>query len=321
MSQPTCSRVWEVEAARDGRLSGEALASHERHRAECGACKREAQVFGGLAAALGEGVAVDQVALRRLRGEVLKAAHSLEPRTEPGRSRGWRYVMAMVSVIVLAAVILLALRTERAPAATNSVIATPIGEARWSRTGHANAERIVLEAGTLDLSVQHAGNGQRLVVQVPDGEIEDVGTRFQVVVADKTTRSIVVSEGVVIFHRPGAADVRVGAGERWANEPAPAGEPPPASTSAVSAGASPSEPQRDALRVAPNTATRHPSPSAAAVTATHGSTSSSAEDSAYLGVLSLLRQGRTEDARSAARKYLTDFPRGFRRVEMERVAR
>ena len=42
-----------------------------------------------------------------------------------------------------------------------------------------------------------------------------------------------------------------------------------------------------------------------------------AEDAAYLRVLALWREGRIEEVRSAARQYLTNFPHGFRRIEVE----
>lgn len=112
--------------------------------------------------------------------------------------------------------------------------------------------------------------------------------------------------------------MRVAAGERWAREPVP-------STAAAAAALEPAlQPGNDK----PPTSTQGPArhqpqlgSASAVVGADRTPPSAAAEDAAYLGVLSLLRQGRTDDARSAARKYLADFPQGFRRVEMERVAR
>ena len=45
------------------------------------------------------------------------------------------------------------------------------------------------------------------------------------------------------------------------------------------------------------------------------------EDLAYLRVIALVREGRREEARLAAKDYLRRFPQGFRRVEVERIAR
>jgi outer membrane protein assembly factor BamD (BamD/ComL family) len=46
-----------------------------------------------------------------------------------------------------------------------------------------------------------------------------------------------------------------------------------------------------------------------------------AEDAAYLTILALQRAGRREEARAAARRYLAEYPKGYRRAEAERVAR
>jgi hypothetical protein len=45
-----------------------------------------------------------------------------------------------------------------------------------------------------------------------------------------------------------------------------------------------------------------------------------AEDAAYLRVLALWRENRTDEVRRAARQYLTNFPNGFRRIEVESLA-
>jgi len=45
-----------------------------------------------------------------------------------------------------------------------------------------------------------------------------------------------------------------------------------------------------------------------------------AEDEAYLRVVALLREGRHEEAKVAARGYVARFPSGLRRREMDRVA-
>jgi hypothetical protein len=40
------------------------------------------------------------------------------------------------------------------------------------------------------------------------------------------------------------------------------------------------------------------------------------EDVAYLAIVALRRENRSEEARVAAAEYLRKFPRGFRRVEV-----
>jgi len=48
MSPPPCQRLWQVEAARDGRLAGSDLSNALRHRAECPDCARAARALGEL---------------------------------------------------------------------------------------------------------------------------------------------------------------------------------------------------------------------------------------------------------------------------------
>ena len=52
MTPTSCPRLFEVEAARDGRLAGAELLSFERHMAACPVCLREAQALEAPAAAL-----------------------------------------------------------------------------------------------------------------------------------------------------------------------------------------------------------------------------------------------------------------------------
>ena len=76
MSISSCARTWEVEAARDGRLTGAELASFERHASSCAACRAEATVLDGLGQslrALREPL-VDEVAIRRRKLRLLREA-------------------------------------------------------------------------------------------------------------------------------------------------------------------------------------------------------------------------------------------------------
>jgi outer membrane protein assembly factor BamD (BamD/ComL family) len=45
-----------------------------------------------------------------------------------------------------------------------------------------------------------------------------------------------------------------------------------------------------------------------------------AEDAAYMTVLALQRAGRKDEAAAAAKRYLGDFPQGYRRAEMQAIA-
>ena len=48
MTTPACPRSWEVEAARDGRLTGEARNSLELHLEQCETCAREQRIMHSL---------------------------------------------------------------------------------------------------------------------------------------------------------------------------------------------------------------------------------------------------------------------------------
>ena len=309
MNERACPRLWEVEAARDQRLSGEALASHERHRSNCDPCKHEQRAFEALAEAIRADAPVDEVALRRLRSSVLREAHGGSV-PAPIWQRRHSLALALVLAAVAVATIVLAPR-ERSPIARarTLVVVTPSGSVSWAESSTPKRHEVVLRDGTLDLSVQRARGDSGVVVIVPDGEIEDVGTRFQVAVHDGVTAAISVSEGAVLFHRKAADEVHVGAGERWVrSDSSPAGV---GTRSAV-----PSEPAASTYR--PRVG---PAPTAVGAEVGDASTSAAAEDAAYLHVVALLREGREAEARLAAREYLGRFPTGFRRLEMERVAK
>ena len=51
-TSPTCPRLFEAEAARDGRLTGAARAHFEAHAAVCASCAQEARALEQLAEAL-----------------------------------------------------------------------------------------------------------------------------------------------------------------------------------------------------------------------------------------------------------------------------
>lgn len=219
----------------------------------------------------------------------------------------------------------------------------------------AKLDRVDLVEGVLDFDVRQHAAGRRFVVAVPDGEIEDVGTRFRVTTHGGQTEEISVEEGAVVFRRPGRSSVELGAGQiyraestrsvaaaeggdaRRAPEPSrsPAVPAPIAcvnvrGTSAPSSAGSPvphaSNRQAAALErprgIAPSAA---PSTAgfidpAAAPSSTGLSQEEQAEDEAYLRVVALLRENRREEAKVAARAFVARFPSGLRRREMDVVA-
>jgi len=102
MTENPCQRLWQVEAARDGRLTGNDLLSALRHRAECAECKQVAHTLEELGRSL-KALPVqptDQLARKRSRQALLSAWNEqllAEPRA---KARPRVSLMAAFSVIV-----------------------------------------------------------------------------------------------------------------------------------------------------------------------------------------------------------------------------
>ncbi len=317
-----CSRSWEIEAARDGRLSGEARDALGRHVARCPECRRRSEYVEGLGQALRAlEPEIDEVAVRRLRQEVLAevdaelAGRSIRPR--PPKRR--RYVTALALTACLPFVVLPLILWRRAPTPVAStpkaVPATLIdardeGGARWSQETEGDTEYVELSEGTLRLKVERKPGGKRVVVRAPDGEIEDLGTVFRVVVNQGRTQRVGVEEGRVTIRLANKAPITISAGQTWER---PDDSQVPASSMVVTSSRSPAVPP---IRP-PVVATASPPPS---LSAPVPPSNAAQEDEAYLHVIRLLRDGRQEDAKRAAREYLRRFPDGFRREEMGRIA-
>lgn len=218
-----CARGWEIEASRDGRLTGDALTSAARHAAGCATCLAQIAYLDGLARALRKLIppTIDEVALRRIRQNVVARVDAeLAGRSLPPPRRRRRERLALVLAAALGALVGVA-----------AYAAAP-RERPGDRRPAARAPRIVVTRG----------------------------------------------EALPLVVTPVIA--------------APAGTAP-AMSSAVGLPRSPA-----------------PSASGAVVS----------EDVAYLRAVRLVRQGRSAEARAAARDYLAAFPNGFREEEMRRVA-
>ena len=379
MNERTCPRTWEVEAARDGRLSEAACTLLEEHVARCEICARERRALAELASRLRSDLpaAPDDLSVRRLRRATLEKANAawLE-RGQARESSPWarRRPLSLAGAVVLAgALAALAWWTPWRPAGPTVQVTEGPTAADWTRDAAPGVHRVVLREGAIELRIERQMSDAPFFVVVPDGEIQDVGTVFRVEVKSGATTAIDVTEGAVVFRRPDHPDVRVGAGEHWphpipagaggagAREPgsAPNGAPAPATTGeapGTQTTSAPDAPGASATGAAPS---EHPAPpgaatttpTASALTAKPAATAASAasakpaattasaaaakpaasskpatsggleEDLAYLRVIALLRDGRREEARLAAKEYLRRFPRGFRRVEVEGIAR
>jgi len=231
-----------------------------------------------------------------------------------------------------------------------AVIVQASAATAWTKSSDGARDRIVLERGDLWIRVDHSRQGPRLVVALPDGELEDIGTTFTVSAADGRTTRVAVQEGSVSLRLAGRPAVTIGGGQTWRAAPLAPSTPPTAAIVARAPG--PAERRtRDPLHASPSPlaqARRAAVPSAgesdaavdfrAAVAVlevgenreaaaafarflTKHAHDARAEDAAYLRVVALQRAGAPEEARRSARAYLQLFPRGFRRTEIEPLAR
>ncbi|AKU94879.1 hypothetical protein AKJ09_01543 [Labilithrix luteola] len=320
-----------MEAARDGRLTPNEVENFSRHTRSCDDCAREQKFVEDLGRGLRSQQVppIDQLSLRRLRGHVLEAAD--EATLAHGRVRPhvrWESLARLALVLTFIGIIF-ALVHERPQATT--FVARDLGGARWSAHDDGSSLRVDLLEGLLELRVDRPAGGKRVVLHVPDGEIEDIGTTFRVSVARGRTERIDVDEGKVIARIGSEPAMTLGAGEHWSAPPAAAS---PRAT-AVPVAALPPAPTSPTANVTPSPSSspkpiERPKPSAEMIppadrpslppTADEAATeSANLEDRAYVEVLELLRTGRTAEAREAAKRYVARFPNGFRRKEMERL--
>jgi len=363
-----CPRLFEVEALRDGRLSGAEIVRFRAHLGICQDCAREAGALDALAAELRR-VAVsansDELRVRRERTRLLAAFDAtLVPIPHRRRRRVFVQACAAVGAIGLALVFWLArprgtvtARTNVQPvSAAESVTIRADSSARWTRQTEAHLERIVLESGALSIRVDHARSPRQLLVVLPDGELEDIGTTFSVSAdAGRTTR-VTVQEGSVVLRVRGNAIIALAAGDSWTRPapvaPVPSTVPPELSSAVPSAKLRPTVhlapstsgppdpvPARDADQVAgPSAAVDHSADFSAAMgefnagnygvaanlfgtyVTTHPG-DPRAEDAAYLRVLAVQHLANAGAIRQAARDYLSRYPRGFRRAEVEALSR
>lgn len=365
MKQAACPRLFEVEALRDGRLTGAERVSFERHLTICSACAREAAALASLQQALHDSFpgARDELQLRRERTRLLGAFdHALltpERPWPPGRRR--LGLAAAVTVVVALSTAALQLRPGSPARRAEAVDVRAEPGASWSRSVDQERERIVLERGVLHVHVREAHEKLPLLVVLPDGELEDTGTTFSVAVAAGKTLRVTVAEGSVALRLHGRKPVSIGAGATWTAPPAPAPAatapelaPRTAERSAAPASSAPALPETTERSAATRTAPRaagaaEPAPPPA-VTASAASDfraavralragehrvaaalflrfterhprDSRAEDAAYLRVLALRRAGDDAAMKSAALEYLRRHPSGFRRNEVEDLAR
>lgn len=368
MKEPTCPRLFEVEALRDGRLEGAERCDFERHLDSCRACSNEARALRQLAERLAaeSRPGADDLHVRREKLRLL-AAFNDELLRQPRPSQRRRLVALAAALTVFVATAWL-WRGQVSPtpqeAREFATIHAQEGT-RWTRRSEAKRDVVFLHSGRLNIHVTGTNLSPALLVVLPDGELEDIGTKFSVSVDGVRTRRVVVEEGAVLLRLRGRAPLAISAGGEWTAESEPAAQASsatalplstaaPAPAVARSAAATARTPEPSNLPHPPLRPSSEPasaaSPSAIAPAhaaadafgtavsalnsgrnaeaaalfaqfmAVHGG-DARAQDAAYLRVVALQATGDSGATRAAARDYLRAYPKGFRRTEVERLAR
>lgn len=351
-----CRETKAVEALHDGQLEPERAKALVAHVATCHDCAAEARRLADLTAALRALPGAEANATRVLAGRKrLLAAAGSEGKRRWSLRGG---VVAATAALALTVVVFRVGRVHRGAEPVASVAGgmselelsvTPIGAAHWSRVSMLTTETLTLGDGALNVAVKRHDPRQRLVVELPDGELEDVGTVFSVSVAAGKTREVSVSEGSVALRLRGSPERRIVAGETFRAEDTAlatsnATVTPGTASSAtgvevsdaharpVGSAARSSARPGDEAEACPEAslfqdgvqAFKHGDYASAASTLARFSAScvhsDHAEDAAYVRMVALARAGANDEARAQALAYLKRFPTGFRRKEAARLA-
>ena len=348
MSATPCPRLFEAEAMRDGRLAGAERASFERHVATCRACSREVQALEAMAESL-RAVPPDhsppeELHIRRERTRLLAAFDRalLSPR------RSWIVGPKLLWPAAVAALVASGLwlprlrRPPEAPAHASSAVVHADSTAVWVKRMVGDRENLVLERGALWIHVDHSAREGRLLVVLPDGELEDIGTTFAVTADDGHTTRVAVQEGHVVLRLRGQAAIALGPGDTWTPDPrpvastsasvAPSADPVPTARldrgeqgtplprpSAALAPPPASDPSIDfrAAMAALDVGDNHQAAAAFANFLEKHPRDARAEDAAYLRVIAFQRSGDGAGMKQAALEYLRHYPAGFRHSEVE----
>jgi FecR-like protein/putative zinc finger protein len=351
MTATACPRLFEAEAMRDGRLSGAERASFERHVTVCPSCSREVKALEAPAASLRaspwDHTAADELHVRRERTRLLAAFDRALLAPRRSWSVGHRLLWpAGVAALVFAILVLRQVRPAEAPAHASGAVVHADSTAVWAERMVGDRENVVLERGALWIHVDHSSGEGRLLVVLPDGELEDIGTTFTVSANDGHTTRVAVQEGHVVLRLRGRAAIALGPGDTWIPDPRPV-------ASAWASAAPPAAPARTARLDRSERSAPSPRPSAslafpqapdssvdfrAAMAAldvgdNHQAAAAfanllenhprdaRAEDAAYMRVIALQRSGDSTGMKQAALEYLRRYPAGFRQAEVEPLSR
>lgn len=225
MKRTACTRAVQAEALEDGRLSGAERVSFERHAASCAECASELRVLVRLRQAAewlpaGTPTPLEQ---RRQRQALLRRASELFQRS-PIQPQRRTFAWVLSGALMAAVCIALAIGASRAGSEASSALVAPTYRleaspgASWRTIEEGASLRLRLESGSFTLEVHKLHAVQRFVLELPDGELEVIGTRFGVRVEPEGTRRVEVTEGRVALRLRDALPISLGAGEIWTSE-------------------------------------------------------------------------------------------------------
>jgi hypothetical protein len=353
MTDERCTMIPLVEARRDGRLDAREVASVERHLATCGPCRALVAELDRMADVARRPAMDPATPLEHQRGRValLRAAAGVEPLRDAAVASPLKLGLAMAAALaVVASLAAGGIARFGHPASDSVALArrlpplpvlavdgkqarteTTVRGARFERTRVAEVERIALADGALDLEVRPLGPGERFLVATDDAEVEVRGTVFHVEARERRLAYVSVREGKVEVRR-GAESALLTPGQEWRDAP-PRAEAPPAVSAAPHArttvaaskrGAppSPSAPTNgfaEGVRLVERGDYAAAAERLEAFRAEHPGDAHS-EDAAFLTLIALQHAGRKDEARAAARRYLAQYPSGYRRAEAEAIA-
>jgi len=320
VTRPVCPRLWQVEAAHDGRLAGNELSNALRHRSECRECADEHRALSELHRQIRAVRLPAPTALRvRRTRQALLGAWNEQLLGQRGPSTRSRLVVWSAVVFAAAALVLLIAYHALRPTMPTAQPADPFFHVvaqpgtQWHAREESNLTRLSLVEGSATFTVRRPID-RRMLLDLPDGEIEDLGTVFEVEVRNQHTVHVAVSQGRIAVRLNALPEFELSAGQSWQSwQPAPAPAPAPDSTAPASAEAAvpPKHLPDSTTSVRPRTER----------SAAMNLKTDSAEDDAYLHIVDLLRNGHELEARAKAAQYLAQFPNGFRRVEVEQIVR
>jgi TolA-binding protein len=330
-----CGQAWKADALDDGTLPASDAASFEIHVRGCEECRARVRLdrrLHTLAAELPIARPLE-LPLHRIRARILSDAREEKRRRTPR----WRLAGMAAGLLLLTLALTLAIglrRRSRSVLLPNEPLAATVTAApgaEWSQARHENLETVELTRGELWIVVRKQTEGERFVVDLPDGQLEVRGTTFDVVADAHSTQHVHVVNGRVELRLLGRAVVELSAGQTWeAMAPEPS-SPTPAAVDSSASSASPSSSSRPPPLPHPVSSATPGDESrdyeAAMNLYRAGRYSEAAdgfhrfaeryrdsaflEDTTFLEALSLTKAGHADAGAVAAARHLAEFPRSF----------